>query len=283
MALATCPDCAAQVSDAAPACLRCGRPLPAAAAQAWRAAAVSLVIAAVSCGVLYVLAQSMCTAMKPSSAQTEPPSVVSPKADATANDEAQDAVKALRAFWPIGREAAAAASEKFDHCHDDLKGFTNLERCISEIVSTVTAAEGKLPPAPVARLPCGKDIEAAHRQYVAAARRFQTDFLAWLRANKGKIAPAMAAKTLPDASEAFEDVWAKKPMENDDHYGDQWGASYGRVMNVECTKQLFACPLPTGNVCWINKVAGRLGLTPDEPPGDRDSLTVAATGLRIER
>jgi hypothetical protein len=40
MALVTCPDCQAQISDAAPACPRCGRPAQAAFQTGWQAASV---------------------------------------------------------------------------------------------------------------------------------------------------------------------------------------------------------------------------------------------------
>lgn len=281
MPLVSCQDCQFQVSDSAPACPRCGRPLPPAAAAAQRGLVASLLIVAVCGGIFYAFSLSLCNSMK-SSSPTAPSIAIAPHPGSVANDEARDAVRALRVFWPIGDEAATGASQKFDHCHDDLKGFANLERCVDEVVSEAAAAEAKLPPAPIAKLACGKDIEAAHREYVPAAHRFTSDFLAWLRANKKRLAPAMAAKTLPDASEAFEDLWSTRPMEGDeDRYGKRWGASYARVMNVECTKTIFTCPLPVGNVCWINKVAKRLRLTPEEPPGERDSLQVAATGLEI--
>lgn len=58
---------------------------------------------------------------------------------------------------------------------------------------------------------------------------------------------------------------------------DRSGPSFERVNAIECTKTLFTCGAHD-NVCWVNKVADRLGLG-DGRPGP---LSVRATGVAIQ-
>ena len=87
----------------------------------------------------------------------------------------------------------------------------------------------------------------------------------------------MVNGTLQDACETIE---CDKPSVNAPGYEP---ASYARMMAVNCTRTLFQCGIAADNVCWINKVADRLGVCVRPIPKIKtDSpLSVRGTGTRI--
>lgn len=168
--------------------------------------------------------------------------------------EADDAVAVLKVYWPIGQQVEKAASD-WATCHDQMIGFHAMRIGLSEILASTRQAAAQIPREKIARLPCGVEIEDAHRSYVDT----QVDHLArlseWLERNTDALEPMMRDRPLTEAWPAIAD-----PRPIDTSYG------YYQVMKVERTKSLFQCG-PANNVAWINKVAARLGLGPDKPGG----------------
>jgi hypothetical protein len=303
MALVTCPDCSKEISDAAPTCPGCGRPAQAAVAQRLpRAAAphsptstnqVGPIGAALVVGGAVVIGWWMLrkpeaavasepspptlsadapvvpAAPAPSPTKTEAPEVLHPEAAAT------DVAAVLRAVHPLAC-AAAGSNNDWAKCHDETKGFDNALRCAQTARAKAKAASAKLP-ADGARSTCGKTISSASRGVVTTTVKMFDDLVAWLEKHRAQLAGPMANATLQDACES---------MTCDDEPSDilpaYEAASYARVMDVSCTKTLFQCGPAVDNVCWINKVADRLGVACDATENKTDSpLFVRGTGGRV--
>ncbi len=181
---------------------------------------------------------------------------------ASADDaDADDAVTVLRAYWPIGLQAAQADS-KWSTCHDETKGYDPYLKCLTEAYTLVFAANRRLDDAPHASRVCGKEIETAHRDYLAAQLKLFDDRLKWTKAARAELVPRMAAASIWDACQP-DGSCKGQPIAG---VAGEPATDYSRIMNVGCTKTLFRCD-KADNVCWINKVAARLGLGPDKPGG----------------
>lgn len=190
--------------------------------------------------------------------------------------EAADAVQVIRRLYPLG-QSIGAEDWKWATCHDETKGYTALLACERGVSQRIADLAKSLPPEAIATQACGRTIEAAHRQYIQGQAAFHADHLAWLERLKPKLTVPMAGKSQSDACD--EKLCADEPHDFQPKYGAPDGANYGHVNSVECVKELFDCAPPTGNVCWINKVANRLGVGPEPKPG---AVTVKATGAIVQ-
>ncbi|WP_437643745.1 hypothetical protein [Sorangium sp. So ce362] len=192
--------------------------------------------------------------------------------------EADDAVRVLRAYYGIG-QAVAAADWRWAKCHDETKGFDPLLDCAKSVGADIQALRARIPAPALATSSCGHEIEGAHRRYVEAQERFHADVVAWLEKHRAALTAPLKRAALPDgACDAAPKACEAQPIDASEKYGPGDGASYARVNGIECTKRLFTCGA-ADNVCFVNKVASRLGLGPEASRlGD---LTVGSTGRRI--
>ncbi|WP_437783594.1 hypothetical protein [Sorangium sp. So ce1097] len=214
----------------------------------------------------------------PSGATQAVTNAAAPAAAQPADLEADDVVRVLRALYPIG-QAVAAADWDWSTCHDETVGFDALLSCAKAAHTKIRALQAKMPAATVASSACGKDIEQAHRAYIDGQERYHADVVAWLEQHRAALTPALRRRSLPDgACDAAQKACDAMPIDVASKYGAEHGASYARVNMIECTKQLFVCG-STDNVCYIGKVADRLGLGSDGAP--RDGLLVRSTGRRL--
>lgn len=295
MALLTCADCGRQVSDAAAACPGCGRPAAPGAQPARVAPAPASSAAAGPVGIVFVVGSGIflawCALRTPTrptitgATTTQAPDPAAAAAPATANgegpetlapdDAAKDVATVLRANYPLSCKSVGAGND-WAKCHDVTKGFENVLRCAQAARAKAKAAASK-PPGETARSTCGKTIASASRGVVVATAKMFDDLVPWLEKHRAQLAGPMANGSLQDACESI--TCDDEPSESLPAYAD---ASYRHVMDVECTKSLFRCGPATDNVCWINKVADRLGLACDATENKTDSpLFVRATGTTI--
>lgn len=187
--------------------------------------------------------------------------------------EGADAVRVIRLYYPLGRKAEHA-DWTWAGCEDDTKGYGNLFKCeqaTADLVASVAAEVYQKNPTAVGD--CGKQIEDAHRKYLTSLSVFHADHLAWFIRMKSQLATAMVGKTQRDAC---SERCRGEPQEGESGTPYE-GANYSNV-NVKCVAELFDCTPPIGNVCWINKIASRLGIGPDASPG---LLMVKQTGTVI--
>lgn len=202
-------------------------------------------------------------------APSEGPEVLQP------DEAAKDVASVLRATYPLSCKAAGANND-WATCHDETKGFDNVLRCAQGARAKAKALASRIP-ADTARSTCGKTIGAASRGVVTSTAKMLDDLVAWLEKHRAQLVGPMATAALSDACDTVncEDM----PSEFAPAYE---GASYRHVMEVECTKTLFQCGTARDNVCFINKVADRLGLSCDPTENKTDSpLSVRTTGTAI--
>lgn len=188
---------------------------------------------------------------------------------------ARDTAAAIRAFYPLGCRSGKASAD-WGACHDETKGFNNVLRCAHAARALTRSAAAGLP-ATTPQSACGREVASANRTVVMASVKLYEDLVAWLEKNRGKLTPALANQSLSDAcAEAGCD---DKPSEFDATHSD---ASYAGIMGVQCTKALFQCGRAANNVCFINKVADRLGVScAAEENKVGDPLFVRNTDTRI--
>ncbi len=186
------------------------------------------------------------------------------------DDEARDVVAVVRSSHAIA--CSVANNDASARCHDEVKGFAAARKCYVDGLEVAKRAQAKKP-SPVARFPCGKSIEAATLGYLDSVVALMTDSIAWLDAHKAALTSSMAGKTFADACDEPVSC-ADFPMEFDEKHS---GASWAAISAIECTKPLLQCGAPD-NVCWVDKVAERLGLACDSTENKPNDLRVRATG-----
>lgn len=192
-----------------------------------------------------------------------------------ADDAARDVAAVLKAVHPLACKAAGANND-WAKCHDETKGFQNVLRCAQAARAKAKAAASRFP-ADTARSTCGKAISSASRGVAETTAKMFDDLVAWLEKHRTELSGPMANATIGDACETVS--CDDQPSEFAEGYE---AASYARVMAVNCTKPLFQCGNAGDNVCWINKVAARLGVACDGAENKTDSpLSVRATGTTI--
>lgn len=205
-----------------------------------------------------------------SSSQPSPPA---PSASqASPGDEAADVVAVLRRDYELVLKCEREDA-KWATCHDDEKGgFAKVRACAersAKACAAVVEAFEETPP--LATSACGRSVEAAIRAYANGRSALTKARLAWLDRKQGTLANAIRAKPLAEA--CAHEACADKPLEIQFEH-----ASFSSVSAIECVKPLFVCDPPLGNVCWLGKVASRLGLGPD---AKRGPLRAAATGAEL--
>jgi hypothetical protein len=163
-------------------------------------------------------------------------------------DEYSAATDAIRSLNPVWCSAAHADFE-WATCHDETKGYAAFLACTEATVAKVTAAQGSLPKA-VAEGKCGAEVDGAVRVYINDRAKFFPEYVAWLKANRSKVEPLMRGATIIDATD--KDSSLHEPMSP---------ISTGPNA-IECVQKLFRCG-PSDNVCWVPKVAARLGVACD--------------------
>jgi hypothetical protein len=216
-------------------------------------------------------------ATPPSAAVNAAPTAAQDRAARADDAEADDAVRALRAYYDLG-QAVAAADWKWATCHDKTKGFEPLLACEKGVLDEIQSLRARMPTAS-AKSTCGHEIEDAHRLYVDGQERLHGDIVAWLEKRRAALTAAMRGRALTDACPAAGKACEDLPPGMSERYGAIHGASYARVHGIECTMRLFQCG-PADNVCSVSKVASRLGLGPDaKRSGD---LAVRTTGRRVQ-
>ena len=199
-------------------------------------------------------------------APTTPP----PSAD---DAEADDAVRVLRVYYPIGR-AVGDEDWRSAGCFDRTVGYEELAACIESVASKIRGYAATMPDGPLARYACGHEIETVHRAYVTAQAAFRSASYDWLKANRARLEPRMRTKPLHGACSG-QKFCESRPLIGADPWSFETGWDSSRI---KCTTVLFECLPGHGNVCWVNKVADRLGLGKDRHPGP---LLVKSTGRRL--
>lgn len=196
-----------------------------------------------------------------------------------ADREAMEAVGALQGYYGLAY-ASADAYSRFAKCHDETKGYAPLLACVEEAHRMAEQGRVRIPAAAKFSSGCGAEVEVACRGVISGMPGFLGDYLAWLKGNEKKLRPAMAARTVADAAEVTKVEAA--PIYLDDKYK---AANFSNVTQIACTKRVFQCG-PPDNVCWVNKVVDRLGISP-EPSTNKvsgsanDRLVVRATGRAV--
>ena len=202
-----------------------------------------------------------------------------PQATAPSSEaEAVDVVHVLDAYYPLGQEVAKASWD-WATCHDETKGYGKALKCAREALGSVQRVVPRMPKHAIAHSACGAAIENAHLRYVIAERAYLSDTVDFLTRSDSSLRRLLVNKSLSDASD--DKALAGLPLEGTGKYKD---ANYGQVTQIDCTKRLFICGEPD-NVCWINKVAARVGLAGKESclDGSRHcELRVRDTGALIK-
>ncbi|MFZ3322924.1 MAG: hypothetical protein WA190_11175 [Usitatibacter sp.] len=199
---------------------------------------------------------------------------------ATPDDlEAEDAAKAIRRFHPIACRSGKA-DWRYSGCHDDTKGYDNLRMCVSLALTEAKDALSDLPPSKVASRACGIQFENAARGVIEGTATYLTALDGWLAANEKKLRPLMTSKSLWDACNANR--CDGLPESTDAAYERM---SFAHINQIECMPRLFRCG-PADNVCWIGKVAARLGASCTASENHttdpyQDKLSVRSTGRVI--
>ncbi|WP_437710535.1 hypothetical protein WMF45_37045 [Sorangium sp. So ce448] len=123
--------------------------------------------------------------------------VMPPVAD---DAEADDAVRALRAYYDLG-QAVAAADWKWATCHGKTKGFEPLLACEKGVLDEIQSLRARMPTAST-KSTCGNELEDAHRLYVDGQERLHGDTVAWLEKRRAALTAAMRGRALSDACPA---------------------------------------------------------------------------------
>lgn len=191
-------------------------------------------------------------------------------------DEAPETAMALATYHPVACRIGAA-DWSFGTCHDDVNGYGNSLACVRKALA---AAKAELPKTPSAddATGCAGSIRKGIRESGDVTARFLADFVAWMEANRGALQTAMARKPLSEACDDLEDVCSLKPSQYDPKYD---GYGYAHVQkHAQCTKSVFVCGTDD-NVCWLPKVASRLGVACDPNENTTGPLLSRATRQRI--
>ncbi|MBK6514203.1 MAG: hypothetical protein IPG04_08800 [Polyangiaceae bacterium] len=212
-------------------------------------------------------------AKAPSPALSAAPSAPSASSGPTI-DQAPDVVAVLQRDYELVVECSSE-DLGWGVCHGEEKGgFLQVRACAEQAAKTCAAVADVLAERPPsATTPCGKTVESAMRAYVKGRVEFTKARLEWLDKKKGTFIPALINKTMADACTG--ELCADKPLEVNFKNAD-----IVAVNSLECVKPLFNCDPPLGNVCWLAKVASRLGLGPEPTPGP---LKSAATGADLSK
>ncbi|MBX3220103.1 MAG: hypothetical protein KF795_06250 [Labilithrix sp.] len=189
------------------------------------------------------------------------------------DDAARDTADAIRALHPLACRAAAATNA-WATCHDEAKGYDRVLACAKQQRDKARAAVARLPGAQPSSV-CGRTVAAASREMVLAVGQLFDRLVPWLEKNRARITVPLATAPVAEVCAEIDcpDLPTEFAIEN---------ASYARVSGIECTKTLFRCGVARDNICWINRVASRLGVACDPSENKpSDSLSVRETGRHV--
>ena len=188
--------------------------------------------------------------------------------------EAEDTARTVTRLFPIRCEAGHADWD-WAGCHDEAVGYAKVLECAMRNQARAAAAKARLPTSEVAQSPCGRIVEKAVRDQAEATDRYMGDMVAWLKGSKTLLARKLSGKSLTDGCdgdcpgkpESFAPAYERKSIGEEE---------------MACTKALFECGPPKGNVCFVGKVAARLGAACNPAENHTDSpLFASATGRRL--
>jgi hypothetical protein len=193
---------------------------------------------------------------------SHPSPAASPTVVASAS-EAKTTAGAVRQFYPLDC-AANAASWKWATCHDETKGFDQVLACATAARDEADATSARFPAAQPGPDPsCGGTIETNSRAFVELTAMYLDDLVVWLAAHRNSLAGPLKKSAFQD----LDNDRLKVGMPNawDQKYGgsDPAGVRFGWVNDIVCTKALYRCGLQDDDVCWVQKVASRLGAACD--------------------
>lgn len=201
-----------------------------------------------------------------------------PKADPETlppEEAAADTARAIKSLHPAACKAASNNSA-WAGCHDETKGYDRVLACARRGLAKARAARAQLPKARSSVSVCGKAVEGAAREVVDGSAELLEKVVAWLEANRSKLAGPLATAPLSEACDTVDcsELPSEFTIEK---------ASYARVSSIECTMPLFRCGGGWENVvCRFNEVASRLGVACDPAENKTSSpLLVRATGRLV--
>lgn len=198
-----------------------------------------------------------------------------PSASSTSSQDdgdARDTANAIRVTYPAFCDVAAARS-KWDHCHDHTKGYAAILKCAQEAKAAANAATS---PTPQTTSMCGHSVVSSTGTIIRGVRLYLADTVTWLTVNAPTLKKALASKSLHEACDDIDCTGAP----NDHAEGEYASASFLPLTTMECTKTLFQCGEAKDNVCWLQKVASRLGVACEGDPAG-DTLYVRSSGTRV--
>jgi hypothetical protein len=234
-------------------------------------------VAAVAIAIAVMLPKS--TPPAPSSAAAPTSTAVSAPPAPQHPDElaAIDVVRVLRAHYKTAQDIGSP-DFAIAGCNDKSNGYQALVDCSTPHVEAIKAISAKATPAGVATSPCGKELETALATFITMTTTYNIDHYRWLLDSKARLAPAMAGKNVSDACERLGKFCDTRPRNYQPKYAK--ASTFEPIMSVNCVKTLFQCG-PAGNVCWVNKIADRLGIG-ERAPASSGDLKVRATGRTIQ-
>jgi hypothetical protein len=183
----------------------------------------------------------------------------------TPEADVQGAVAALRTFWPIARQMSSS-NFRLAGCQDGTEGYAAFKQCLEEVRERIDEGARFTRSAVKPTTGCAHEISSAIVDYVDANEKWIMAFNGWLAANEVALRKAMIGRPLTQACRGRFKCDAQ----------DLNGPTFESASAIQCTKAIFSCG-SLSNVCWVNKVADRLGIG-DGRPG---ALTVRATGAPI--
>lgn len=198
-----------------------------------------------------------------------------PPAKSSDDAAARDTADAIRATYSSFC-AIADAQSKWDDCHDHTKGYSAVLKCAQDARNMAYAVTFAAPRTTSA---CGSNIVSSTSTIIKGMRVYLDDTVTWLTVRAVPLKKALATRSMSDACDDID--CSTLPFNGGD--GKYSDASLVPITSIECTKDLFQCGRARDNVCWINKVASRLGIVCE---GDSvmtdDPLFVRSTGTRIQ-
>ncbi|MBI4700266.1 MAG: hypothetical protein HY744_03705 [Deltaproteobacteria bacterium] len=255
MALARCHDCGREISTSAAVCPHCGRSTALAARQAaavvWGQAGAGLFGLLVLMGIIWYLG-SKCSPNADGSNRAVPTSTG--RAPSGPDDEARESIAMLTRYEPSSAACFKVRIAR-DNCMADAKSFPALLTCVEPLEeASVEMAEATSAMPRTAVSPCAREIETAYRDWILVNVKHQHDLLAWVRKKKAPLVAVLRQGSFGDSCSRDPGL-CDMPSADVQSYGP--GAT-PPVNRIECTKRLFECPWPVGNVCWSNKIYDRV-------------------------
>lgn len=207
----------------------------------------------------------------------------------TPDDDAVATIATLRDVYPL---ACECDTFPLAICEEDTKGYEEILKCAKRLSARCSAAKERLTRLTTsATTPCSRQIADGATRTILASAAFLEASVAWLEKNKAALVGPLTGKGMTDGCNDAKpgtcpndepNTW---PENSDGTPGKYTDATYYPINSVECTKALLQCGRDKGNVCAIQKVTYRLGLScdSDSRPSTPDAslLFVRASGRRL--